>query len=84
LLTEVSDWRTQGGAEVDLLLERDGRWFSIEIKGRTKVSRADTRGIQSFLETYPNLDVAPGLVISLCESMEKLSGTDYALPWDLG
>jgi len=25
-----------------------------------------------------------GLVVSLCDSVEKPSGTDCALPWDLG
>jgi hypothetical protein len=77
-------WRSAGGAEVDLLLERDGRFFPIEIKGRTKVSRTDTRGIRAFREAYPDLKVAPGLVIALCDRVEKLSEEDFALPWDLG
>jgi len=77
-------WRSTGGAEVDLVLERDGRFFPIEIKSRTKVSRTDARGIKAFRESYPNLKVAPGLVIALCERMEKISEFDYALPWDLG
>jgi predicted AAA+ superfamily ATPase len=77
-------WRSSGGAEVDLILERDGRYFPVEIKGKTKVSRADTRGIKAFRETYPGLRIAPGLVIALCERVEKLNATEISLPWDLG
>ena len=77
-------WRSAGGAEVDLLLERDGRMFPIEIKGRTKVSGTDTRGITAFRGAYPHLKVAPGLVISLCDQVERLNAQDLSLPWDLG
>lgn len=77
-------WRSAGGAEVDLLLERDGCFFPIEIKAKTRVSRADTRGIKAFRETYPGLKVAPGLVIAPCERMERISEQDFAIPWDLG
>lgn len=77
-------WRSAGGAEVDLLLERDGRFFPIEVKGKTKVSRSDARGITAFREAYPKLEVAPGLVVCLCERVEWLNGSEAALPWDLG
>lgn len=71
-------WRSAGGAEVDLLLERDGRFHPIEIKAKSRVSRADAR------EAYPDLKVAPGLVIAPCERFERIGEMDYALPWDLG
>ena len=77
-------WRSSGGAEVDLLLERDGRFHPIEIKGKTQVSRADARGIKAFREAYPHLDVAPGLVIGLGERAERITPFDVAIPWDLG
>lgn len=76
-------WRSHGGAEVDILLERDGRFFPIEVKLASRVSRADTRGIQAFRKTYPTLDVAPGLVICPCEQVQRLNDTDHAIPWDL-
>jgi len=77
-------WRSAGGAEVDLLLERDGRFYPIEIKGRTRVSSADARGIRAFREAYPELPVAQGLVIALCEAPLRLTPFALALPWDLG
>ncbi len=77
-------WRSAGGAEVDLLLERDGRFFPIEFKAKTQISRADARGIKAFRESYPDLNIAPGLVIAPCESLERISDHDFALPWNLG
>jgi predicted AAA+ superfamily ATPase len=75
-------WRTHAGAEVDLLLERDGRLFPIEIKLNTKPGRAATSGITAFRDTYPQLNIAPGLVICPCEKVQRLNNTDYSLPWD--
>jgi predicted AAA+ superfamily ATPase len=75
-------WRSHGGAEVDLLLERDGMLYPIEVKLATRLSRQDTRGIAAFRATYPRLKIAPGLVIAPVEQMERLSDTDFAMPWD--
>jgi uncharacterized protein len=74
-------WRSAGGAEVDLLLERDGRFFPLEIKVKSRPSRGDTRGISAFRKTYPRLDVQPGLVIAPAEKMVRISEHDYAMPW---
>ena len=38
-------WRLHSGAEVDLILERDGMLVAIEAKCSSRVTRADTRGI---------------------------------------
>ncbi len=74
-------WRSHGGAECDLILERDGIYFPIEIKAKTKPNRADTSGISAFRKTYPHLQIANGLVICLAEHSFKLNEQDYALPW---
>ncbi|MCU0723788.1 MAG: ATP-binding protein, partial [Planctomycetes bacterium] len=75
-------WRTHGGAEVDLLLERDGVLHPIEVKLGTRPSKRDARGIAALRETYPRLRIAPGLVMAPVERLEKLSESDFALPWD--
>lgn len=80
----IHHWRAAGGAEVDLLLERDGRFFPFEFKARTRVTSADARGIRAFREAYPGLDIAPGLVIGLGDRVERLQAPDVAIPWDLG
>lgn len=78
----IHHWRSHGGAEVDLLLERDGRIHPIEVKLGTRPGKAETRGLRALRETYPTLAIAPGLVIAPVEEFQRLSETDYALPWD--
>ncbi len=78
----VHHWRSKGGAEVDLLLERDGTFFPIEVKAASRPSRGDTSGITAFRKTYPGLRVAKGLVVAPCERLLPLSENDFAMPWD--
>ncbi len=75
-------WRSYGGGEVDLLLERDGRLHPIEVKLTTKPGRGDTRGITALREACPESNIAPGLVICPLEKPQRLNETDWALPWD--
>lgn len=75
-------WRTRKGAEVDLLLERDGVFFPIEVKLTTRPTRGDARGIVAFRDTYPHLTVAPGLVIAPIDRVVAISEHDYAVPWN--
>jgi len=75
-------WSSHGGGEVDLLMERDGRFYPVEIKLSTKPNRGDTGGIAAFRKTYPRLDITPGLVICPTERLGRLNDTDFALPWD--
>lgn len=78
----VYHWRSHGGAEVDLLLERDGTIYPIEVKATAYPKSIDTRGITAFRSTYPQLRVARGLVLAPCEKMIVLNETDVALPFD--
>ncbi|MDA3874798.1 MAG: DUF4143 domain-containing protein [Kiritimatiellae bacterium] len=76
-------WRSHGGAEVDLLMERDGTWYPIEVKMHTRPGKKDAKGIHAFRESYPALTVSPGLVICPCEQIQPLSNHAHAVPWDL-
>ncbi|HJP30536.1 MAG TPA: DUF4143 domain-containing protein [Candidatus Latescibacteria bacterium] len=80
---QMFHWRTNGGAEVDLLLERDGMFFPIELKATSAPSRRDTSGITAFRKTYPHLRIAHGLVIAPTEKVLQLSDQDWAIHWDL-
>ena len=80
---QMYHWRTNGGAEVDLLLERDGRFYPIEIKLAGVPSRRDTTGISAFRKTYPRLRIEPGLVIAPTRDVLQVSEQDWAIPWDL-
>jgi predicted AAA+ superfamily ATPase len=75
-------WRSHGGGEVDLLLERDGRYYPVEIKLGTRPGRAGARGIAALRGTYPQLEIAPGLILCPCERAERVNETDYVFPWD--
>lgn len=78
----VYHWRTHGGAEVDLVLERDGIFYPIEIKAASNPSRHALSGIRAFRKTYPHLKTAPGLVVCPCKKFRKISKRDYLMPWD--
>ncbi len=76
-------WRSHGGAEVDLILEWNGKFYPIEIKAKSLASRFDTSGILAFRKEYPKLSIQPGLVICPTEGFQQISHHDYALPWDI-
>ncbi|MBM4320460.1 MAG: ATP-binding protein [Deltaproteobacteria bacterium] len=75
-------WRTGGGAEVDLVLERDGLLYPIEVKCKSSVDGRDARGILAFRETYGEGRVMPGLVVFAGTSGYKLGPHALALPWN--
>ncbi|MBW2702223.1 MAG: ATP-binding protein [Deltaproteobacteria bacterium] len=64
-------WRTQAGAEVDLVIEHGRRLIPVEIKRGRRVAPYDLRGMTAFLEAFE--DKAPfGLVIHRTESPGRL------------
>jgi len=81
-VTGMSHWRSHSAAEVDLVLERNGVLYPVEIKLTSHPARKDTTGITAFRKTYPKQKIAQGLVICPCEQFMKISEFDYALPWD--
>jgi predicted AAA+ superfamily ATPase len=76
-------WRSHGGAEVDLILERDGILHPIEIKATARPARKDVRGIAELRAAHPALATAPGVVLAPTPEVARLSEHDWALPWDL-
>ena len=48
--TNCYHWRSHSGAEVDLILERDGALFPIEIKCKSKPNKADASSIRKFCQ----------------------------------
>lgn len=80
---QLYHWRTYSGAECDLILERDGKFFPIEIKAKTQITRHDTRGLRAFRQTYPQLNIQPGLVIAPTAMCYAITENDFVLPWDI-
>lgn len=75
-------WRSHGGAECDLIIEQNGIYFPIEIKSKTHPKRGDIKGLNTFRKTYPQLNIANGLVICLSENCYALTEQDFAIPWN--
>jgi predicted AAA+ superfamily ATPase len=75
-------WRLHSGAEVDLILERDGKFYPIEIKAKSKVTSNDARNIGAFRKSYPHLNVQKGLIIAPSESRYAVTENDWVMPWD--
>lgn len=76
-------WRSAGGAEVDLLLERDGILYPFEFKLTTKPGRHDASGIRAFKASCPARTVAPGAIICAVEKPRWISEDALAIPWNL-
>ena len=75
-------WRSYGGAEVDFLVEFDGKYHPIEIKAKSMPSRRDASSIAAFRKQYPGLTIGPGLVMAPTGRMMQITEDDYAIPWD--
>lgn len=74
-------FRTHNGAEVDLILERDGLVYPIEIKCKSQVSRSDVSGIQAFMDTYPNETIPLALILHAGTECYYVTDKILALPW---
>lgn len=74
-------WRTAGGAEVDLILEKNGMLYPIEIKCKTNLSKSDLSGLQAFRDTYQNMQ--PALIVYAGTEIYKIDSHTIAIPWSL-
>jgi len=79
LAPAIYHWRTQNGAEVDAILDYNGKLFPIELKAASRLSKHDTRGIQAFRKTYSNAQV--GIVIYGGREPYRISEHAVAVPW---
>lgn len=76
--TRLFYWRTNHGAEVDLLFERHGKLrLAVEIKSRRTVSGADLSGLRTFAEAHPGV---PRIVVATVPEPFQVDSIDV-LPW---
>lgn len=75
-------WRTNGGAEIDLLLERDGYLYPIEIKCKTVLNKRDASGLHAFYQSYANQKIMPGLIIYAGQTCYWVDNKTIAFPWN--
>ncbi len=76
-----SHWRSNGGAEVDLVLEWNGQWFPLEVKCKSTLSGHDLKGIQAFRATYPDRVSSVAVVVYAGELVYQAAPDIWALPW---
>ena len=76
-------WRSAGGAEVDLILERDGILYPFEIKLTASPNRRMVSGIEAFRKAHTHLKVANGALLCAIEQPRWISEKVMALPWNL-
>lgn len=74
-------WRTAGGAEVDLILERDGWLHPFEIKLTTHPTKRDASGITALRQAYPHLQIAKAAILCATDRPYWLADDVAALPW---
>jgi uncharacterized protein len=76
-------WRTAGGAEIDLILEWNGKIYPIEIKCKTNLTKGDLSGLKAFRETYKEKGLMPGLIIYAGSECYWIDADTLAVPWNL-
>ena len=76
-------WRTAGGAEVDLILEKNGALYPIEIKCKTNLTKADCSGLNAFRKSYPHRKIQPALIVYAGAEVYQLDEQTLAIPWRL-
>ena len=73
-------WSTHAGAEVDLVLEMDGRLWPFECKAGTKITKHDASGIKAFRETYPDRADTPGAIVAPVQEIRRLTPDIWVIP----
>ena len=73
-----STYRTEAGSEVDLILERKGAVFAIEIKASKRVGPGDLRGLKSFAAYYGKKHTP--LVIYMGDHPACIDGVEVLTP----
>lgn len=75
-------WRAHSGAEVDLVIERDGILWPVEIKCKAKIASSDIRGLTAFREAYPK-QCGHGILVASVEEPYFYSRDVLVLPYPL-
>ncbi len=77
---EVLYWRTASGAEVDFVIETPKRVLPMEVKASARVHPGDARGLEAFLDEYPDLTDG-GLLLYTGSETFPLTARILAVPW---
>jgi hypothetical protein len=75
-------WRSHAGAEVDIVLEYNGRLFPVEVTMQSRPTREKASGIRAFRETYPGLAADRSLILAPVEAPYAIDETTWVMPWN--
>lgn len=79
-VVEISYWRTTTGDEVDFIVESPQRVLPVEVKASARLRRGDSRGVQTFLDEYPDLAPA-GVILYTGSQITWVRDRILAVPW---
>lgn len=82
LAPQCYHWRTKTGAEVDLILERDGFFYPIEVICKSTITKQDLRGIKAFSATYSKQKINTGIIVYAGERCYWVDDQTIALPFN--
>lgn len=74
-------WRSQGGLEVDLIVQAQGKLWPIEIKLTATPSIYHTKGLERFKKLAGAEASDTGLMVCNVDEQVDLPGGNTALPW---
>lgn len=77
---EVLYWRTAAGQEVDFVVETPRRLLPIEVKASARLSGSDVKGLEAFLDEYPDL-ADGGLLLHGGKETYRFTKRVLAAPW---
>jgi predicted AAA+ superfamily ATPase len=77
----LSSYRTEAGAEVDLVIEREDDILGVEIKSGRSVSRADSRGLFSLAETVGRYKPVNMWIVFAGDRRQLLGNRVHVLPY---
>ena len=77
----IYHFRSYSGAEVDLILEKDGWLYPVEIKAKSNPGKMDTRGFKAFRNCFPAEKIHKGLIVCAVPRPIAVSEESIAVPW---
>lgn len=76
-------WRSQGGLEVDLIIQAKGKLWPIEIKLTSTPSLNHVKGLNRFKEIAGSDASQQGIIVCRVDKTRNLPGENIALPWSV-
>ena len=73
-LIRVSVFRTEGGLEVDFIIEKQNQIFAVEVKATKNIGKSDLRGLKSFSDFFGKDHKS--MIVYLGEDELNLEGID--------